>query len=107
MVIIDTRPPLWREWEQLGHAVAAQAVLDYANARKRESGKRSGEDPGGDHYDPAKDMKYYRKFFYSGYFTRICPKYDGKELFDALESGGWKTVSKEYRAFQGIRRYNG
>ena len=106
MVVIDTRPPLWWAWEQLGHAVAAQAVLDYANARKRESRNKSSHDPGGDHYDPAREMKYYRKFFESGYFTRICPKYDGKQLFDALESGGWKTVAKAYRSCQGMRRYH-
>ena len=97
MVIIDTRPAFWREWEQLGMAVVAKAASDYATARKREHKKLTGKDPGGDHYDPAVEMSYFKTFFESGYFTRICPKYDGKKMFALLEGGGWKKVVMIYR----------
>lgn len=96
MAVIDTRPAFWKEWEQLGCAVAAQAACDYAKAKKREI-KEISTDPGGDHYDTVKEMHYYKKFFESGYFTRICPNYDGKEIYACLESGGWKKIVRMYR----------
>jgi hypothetical protein len=97
MSVIDTRPAYWQEWEQLGIAVVAKAASDYATARKRENKKQTGTDPGGDHFDPALEMDYYKQFFESGYFTRICPRYDGKLMWNLLENGGWKKIVRMYR----------
>ena len=97
MLAIDTRPENWREWEQLGHAIAARAIADYATARKRIS---KNEGKGWDRFDPTLEINVYRKFFRSKYFSIICPKYDGGELLKALEDGAWKKVPRMYRKSQ-------
>jgi hypothetical protein len=95
--IVDTNPAFWEQWEQLGHAVVAQAVEDYANARKIIETRATAYEKqatGSDHYNPVADIARYERFFRSRYFACICPTYDGHELFDILKSGGWRMVHR-------------
>lgn len=81
----DARPEFWQCWRQLGHAVVARAVYDYARAKRK-----APKD--GDNYDYSREMGYYQKFFRSKYFAYICPDYDGATLLEILDSGGWQKV---------------
>lgn len=81
----DVRPEFWNCWRQLGHAVVARAVYDYARAKKKAPKDKDG-------FDYAREIGYYEKFFRSRYFSYICPDYSGPKLLEILESGGWKNV---------------
>lgn len=102
---VDTNPAFWERWEQLGHAVVAQAVEDYATARKLEE-KKQFQDWDLCHYDVRMEMGYYEQFFTSKYFSYICPKYDGHELLNILQRGGWRMVHKirHYTPKSGVER---
>ena len=80
MATLDTNPVFYRQWEQLGHAVVILACKDYASARKRNSEQAV--------------LDVFEKFFRSKYFGRICPAYDGHELFEILVSGGWRKIPR-------------
>lgn len=84
---LDTNPVFWRCWEQLGHAIAVRACIDYSRERKKEA--KSGA------YD-RNAYRMYELFFCSKYFGRICPKFDGHELYERLESGGWQIVRRQH-----------
>lgn len=92
----DTNPVFWQQWEQLGHAVVLQACRDYATARRMMEKKPN---PDSAHYNPLADIGYYETFFRSKYFGRICPKFDGHQLFDILKSGGWRSVPKGHHHY--------
>ena len=86
----DTNPLFWRCWLQLGQAVACQAVKDYVYLQKKLHKCQVTEDKEG--YLPRDEE--IRRFFHSKYFAYICPRFDGWELYDRLQNGGWKHLPR-------------
>lgn len=86
----DTNPEFWYCWEQLGQAVAVRAVYDYVSLQKKINKLRVAEDKD---YNCMRDADFFEQFFRSKYFAYICPKYDGWELYDKLQSC-WNHLPK-------------
>ena len=88
--MLDPNPLFWKCWLQLGQAVACQAVRDYVRLQKKVHGYKVTDDKDG---FIAKDEEI-RKFFQSRYFSYICPRFDGYELYERLQNDGWRNIPR-------------
>ena len=89
----DTNPVFWRRWEELGQAVVVRAIQDYISVRKKICRLTRTEDTS---HNYEAELRKYERFFQSKYFGRICPRYDGYELLEHLETG-WQDIKMTKR----------
>lgn len=94
--MINTNPDFWEQWEQLGQAVAVQAIRDYAKLKRKLAKGVPVQNM--NTYDFVSDIRHYERFFRSKYFGRICPEYDGYMLLEMLNAGWWKKIPRVHHS---------